>query len=622
LKAIAAALAGALAVAMPPSGCAAAAPAPANDAAIAPYSVRDVMIPMRDGVRLHTLILIPRGAVHLSILLNRTPYGAAWAVGEYPGAPVKAAPVAARTMIRPGYIVVAQDIRGRNGSEGDYVANRPLIGPLNRTHVDHSTDAYDTIDWLVKNLPESNGEVGVSGTSYGGFLALMAAVHPHPALKVVVAIAPMVDTWRGDDWFHNGAFRQEYAVEYGYGSLSPKDRPARGDDDYRTFLAAGSAHDVGIRFGEADQAYWKRFEDHPAYDAFWREQALDRIAAVRGSKVPIVYVQGLWDQEDIYGATAAYHASAGAGRRYLLIGPWDHGGANDAGASLGSLVFNGDTSAKARRTVQALFDGFVNNGKAPADILAVQAYETGSNQWRAYRSWPPPTALRRLYLQPKGGLSFTAPRGAGPSFDQYVSDPANPVPYRSGRIGPLYAPDSPWSRWLASDQRAVSDRNDVVGYVTAPLTRAIKIAGQPAVHLVASTSGTDSDWVVKLIDVYPESTPGQPAMNGYELPIGMDIFRGRYRTSLSRPHPLASGKPLAYDFSLPTANHVFLPGHRIMVQVQSSWFPLYDRNPQTFVPNIFFAKPGDYRKALQRVFHDAVHASTIALPVEQDGGRD
>jgi putative CocE/NonD family hydrolase len=594
------------------------------------YVKREVMIPMRDGVKLNTVIVIPKGLTHAPMILDRTPYSAA-KFADRAHSPHVALTLSTSygELAEAGYIIVAQDVRGKYKSEGDYVMNRPLSGALNPTPVDHSTDAYDTIDWLVKNVPESNGKVGTMGTSYDGFTVLMSLINPHPALKAAVPFNPMVDTWMGDDWFHNGALRQTYA-DYIYEQTAEKSSdknwtPPR-YDAYETWLSAGSAGALGLANGMDKLPFWQRLSTHPAYDKFWSGQAVDKILAGQPLSVPTLYVHSQWDQEDIYGAPAAYAATEpkdGANdRNFLVIGPWRHGGGNGDGSSLGAIKFDGDTAHWFRRNVLLPFlDSRLKDGAPKADIAPVTAYETGANLWRRYDRWPQscasgcPFASKPLYLAAGGTLSLGAPKPAAAGFDEYVSDPAKPVTYRPRPIRPTYAEDSTWRRWLVDDQRFAADRPDVLTYTGEVLTQPVRIAGQPVAHLFASTTGTDSDWVVKLIDVYPDEVPGQVELGGYELPIAMDILRGRYRDDPAKPSPIPAGKVVAYTLKLPNADHVFLPGHRIMVQVQSSWFPLYDRNPQSYVDNIFFAKPADYVKATQKIYHAAGSASFIDLPV-------
>jgi putative CocE/NonD family hydrolase len=595
---------------------------------------RDVMIPMRDGVKLHTVILVPKGARSAPILLTRTPYDATklttHAESAHLGPILTGYDNATDVIVEGGYIRVVQDVRGKHGSEGDYVMNRPLHGPQNPTPVDHATDTYDTIDWLVKNVKESNGRVGILGISYDGFLPLMALVHPHPALKVSVPMNPMVDGWMGDDWFHNGAFREQ-GMGYIYEQEATRKSEAKWwrshFDDYDMFLQAGSAGELGRRRGLEQVGFWRKILEHPSYDAFWRDQAVDRVLAAEPLKVPVMIVHSLWDQEDIYGAIAVYKAIKPKDKEndkvFLVLGPWHHGQQIHDGSTLGALKFNSDTALTFRREILRPFlDQYLKDGAPRSNVSPVSAYETGTNQWLRLPSWPAGCASgggcaiapTPLYLSAGLKLAYSAPPQGGPEFEEYVSDPAKPVPFRAR---PIDETGAGWARWLVDDQREASGRPDVLVFVSDALTAPVKISGQPIANLVASTSGTDSDWVVKLIDVYPDEVAAQPEMGGYQLMIAADIFRGRYRESLEKPKALAPDKPLLYRFALPTANHVFLPGHRVMVQVQSSWFPLYDRNPQTFVPSIFWAKPGDYRKAVQRVYHSPApdQASFIDLPL-------
>jgi uncharacterized protein len=602
---------------------------------------REVMIPMRDGVKLHTVILVPRSATKAkpaAILLTRTPYSAddltTHVASSHLGPALWGYDNATEVIVEGGYIRVVQDVRGKYESEGDYVMNRPLHGPQNPTPVDHSTDTYDTIDWLVKNVPECNGKVGILGISYDGFLPLMALVNPHPALKVSVPMNPMVDGWRGDDWFHNGAFRQQN-MSYIYEQVATRKNDAKwwSDhfDEYDLFMQSGSAGELGKLHGLEQTGFWRKLIAHPSYDAFWRDQAMDQILAAQPLKVPTMLVSSLWDQEDIYGAIAVYKAlkpkDKDNDKVFLVIGPWHHGQEIEDASTLGALKFNSDTGLYFRQEILRPFlDHYLKDDAASIklNVPSVSAFETGTNTWLKLNAWPSGCASgcspkpTPIYLNAGMKLSFNAPKQSDTAYEEYVSDPAKPVPFRARPIRPVgYDIDKglTWPLWLADDQREASGRTDVLAFTTDVLTAPVKISGQPVANLVASTSGTDSDWVVKLIDVYPDEVADQPRMGGYQLAVSMDIFRGRYRESLETAKPLAADKPLVYRFELPTANHVFLPGHRIMVQVQSSWFPLYDRNPQTFVPNIFWAKPEDYKKATQRVFHQPGNASFVELPV-------
>ncbi len=592
------------------------------------YVKRVEMIPMRDGVKLYTVIVIPKGAAHAPILLTRTPYNAKdrAARSESPHM-LDELPLSDEVFVKAGYIRVFQDVRGKYGSEGAYIMTPPPIGPLNSSGIDDTTDAYDTIDWLVKHLPESNGKVGMIGSSYEGFTVVMALIHPHPALKVAVPESPMVDGWMGDDWFHYGAFRQPN-LDYIMEQTSVFDRasaiPREGHDDYTNYLRKGSAGDFAHAAGLDQMPFWRRMEEHPAYDGFWQGQALDKIMASLPLNVPVMWLQGLWDQEDMWGAIHCYAAvepkDTNNDKNFLVMGPWRHSQINGDGYSLGPLLWDGNTTLQVRRDVLLpFFNQYLVDNAPKANTPPVLIYNTGENHWDRLQSWPPscdqgcPNKSRPLYLTANGSLSFDSPGAATPKYDEYVSDPSKPVPYRARPV--VESDGDAWRHWLVDDQRFVDGRPDVLTFVTEPLTAPLRVSGAPEVNLYASTSGSDSDWAVKLIDVYPDSVPSQPAMGGYELAISLDIFRGRYRTSFEHPEAISPDQPLLYRFAIPTVSHVFLPGHRIMVQVQSSLFPLYDRNPQTFVSNIIDAKPADYQKAAQRIWHTPGNASFIGLPV-------
>jgi putative CocE/NonD family hydrolase len=591
------------------------------------YVRRRVEIPMRDGVKLHTVILVPKGARNAPILLTRTPYNADELTSHENSSDLGTALYgydnATDVIVEGGYIRVVQDIRGKYGSEGEYVMNRPLQGSLNPTKVDHATDTYDTIDWLVKNIPETNGRVGVLGISYDGFLPLMALINPHPALKVSVPMNPMVDGWMGDDWFHYGAFRQQ-GMSYIYDQEATRGNEIKWwtshFDDYDMFMEAGSAGELGRRRGLEQVGFWRKILEHPNYDSYWQEQAVDKILAKQPLKVPVMLVHSLWDQEDIYGDIAVYKAiepkDTNNDKVFLVLGPWHHGQMIRDGSALGAIKFNGDTSLTFRREILRPFlDQYLKEGAPKADVSPVVAFETGTNKWLRLPSWPKgcdngcaikPTPL---YLNAGLNAGFNA-KSSAPGYEEYVSDPAKPVPFRARPIDA-----SSWSRWLVDDQREASGRPDVLVFTSEVLKEPVKISGEPIANLMASTSGSDSDWVVKLIDLYPDQVAGQLNMGGYQLMIAADVFRGRFRESFEFPKPIASNTPLLYRFVLPTANHVFLPGHRIMVHIQSSWFPLYDRNPQTFVKSIFWAKPEDYKKATQRIYNTPGKASFIELPL-------
>jgi hypothetical protein len=467
----------------------------------------------------------------------------------------------------------------------------------------------------------------------------MALVNPHPALKMSVPMNPMVDGWRGDDWFHNGAFRMEN-LPYIFEQVATRKNEAKwwSDhfDDYDLYMQ-GSAGDLGKVHGLEQTGFWRKVLAHPSYDAFWQDQAMDKILAAQPIKVPTMLVASLWDQEDIYGAIAVYKALKPKDKDnkvFLVLGPWHHGQEIEDASTLGALKFNSDTGLYFRQEILRPFlDHYLKDDASitKLDVPPVSAFETGTNKWLKLNAWPSGCASgcspkpTPIYLNSGMKLSFDAPKQNDTAYEEYVSDPAKPVPFRARPIRPVgYDLDKgfTWALWLADDQREASGRTDVLTFTSDVLTAPVKISGQPVANLVASTSGTDSDWVVERMDVYPDEVADQPRMGGYQLAVAMDIFRGRYRESLETAKPLAADKPLVYRFELPTANHVFLPGHRIMVQVQSSWFPLYDRNPQTFVPNIFWAKPEDYKKATQRVFHQPGNASFVELPVVQEQGKN
>lgn len=585
----------------------------------------EVMIQMRDGVKLHTVIVVPKApAGPKPIILTRTPYGADKPTTQAPSPrATMVLPPADETLIEAGYIRVYQDVRGRYGSEGDYVMTLPVRGPLNRRKVDQTTDTWDTIDWLVKNVRGNNGRVGITGVSYPGWLTLMGILDPHPALKAAVPMYPMVDGWIGDDFYHNGALRQtmfEWIYQMGSDKSSDYSPPFGYRDMYEAFLDAGSADALARRMNADTLPTWRKIVDHPSYDAFWQGQAVQDLLARTELKLPVLIVHGLFDQEDNFGGIAAYQALEAKDVRNdtvsIAIGPWNHGQSQGDGATLGALKWDADTSLWFRTKVLLPFwDRHLKGDTAAAPTPPVLAFDTGSKEWKTADRWPAagPAQPRALYLLPGGKLGFAPPTGE--SSADYVSDPAKPVPYRVRPVLAMYNPDSTWRTWLVDDQRPFADRTDVLTFVSDPLTEPLTISGEVAANLFASTTGTDADFVVKLIDVFPPEMRGNPVLGGYQLMVSGDILRGRYRDSLSEPKPAVPGEAARYRVRLPQANHTFQRGHRIMVQVQSSWFPLYDRNPQTFVPNIAKAEPGDYRAATHRVFLGGERASSVELPV-------
>jgi hypothetical protein len=523
-------------------------------------------------------------------------------------------------------IHVSQDVRGRYRSEGEYAMYRVPRGQFNRTGTDETTDAWDTIDWLVKNVQGTNGKVGVWGTSYPGWLTLAALRDPHPALAAAVPFNPVVDVWKADDWFHWGAFRAVYAFDFIYVMESRKGGdtpfPYATKDTYEWFLAHGNAAALG-RHLDARHEMWPRLVSTPEYGQYWKDCAADRWFDAPSRVVPTLVVHGFWDQEDIYGAPAVYEAlerhDRGNDRVYFAAGPWHHGQHRANGSTLGALDWKEDTARRFREDVLAPFlDRFLRGtpGTAPAPVTT---FETGTNRWRTAAAWPDARETRRLYLHREGRAGFEAPSGSGEAFSEYVSDPARPVPH-APRTSPGFAAGgdestAAWRRWLVEDQRFVDGRPDVLTFATPPLEAPLTVRGPVTVTLYAETTGTDADWVVKLIDAYPGEDPSNPAMSAYQLMVTADIFRGRYRESLEVPRAVTPDRALEYRIPLPHVSHTFLPGHRLMVHVQSTWFPLYDRNPQSFVPSIMTAPPEAYRPARHRVHHDAAHATHLDLAV-------
>jgi putative CocE/NonD family hydrolase len=599
---------GALFAALPSAPAPVAAQQPAADSA---YVQTEAMIPARDGVHLLTVILTPRDAAGpLPILMDRTPYGARSFAGVLQRA--------AQQFRLDGYILVEQDIRGRFGSEGTFDMNRP---PHSGPHgTDESTDTWDTIDWLVKHVPNNNGRVGVWGISYPGWLTAVAGIGAHPALKAISPQAPMGDTWMGDDFFHQGAFRLSYGLEYSWEmeaspDLSVTPSPGRYDtyEWYRSFPTLGTlAQAVG-----ADRwPTWRRFVEHPSYDSVWRARSLPRYFT--HTTVPTLTVGGWWDQEDEYGPLASYAAlerTDTAGIAHLVMGPWYHGQwLGDSGVALGNVRFARATGIDYRE-LEARWFAYWLKGEGDGKFAKATVYDAGSNEWRSFDQWPPAAAVRRhLYFREGGGLAFDPPIGAA-GDDRYVSDPARPVPYRPRPVERTYAPGSRWRRWETEDQRFVDGRPDVLTWQTAPLDADVTVAGDVVAHLYAATTGSDADWVVKLIDVYPDTIPDRPAMGGYELMVTGDIMRGRYRAGWDRPAPIPPNQVESYTVDLHQQAYTFRKGHRIMVQLQSTWFPLYDRNPQTFVPNIFLARPADYRARVHRVYRTARYPSNVEIDV-------
>jgi uncharacterized protein len=584
------------------------------------FEKRDVMIPMRDGVKLHTEIYSLKDAAEpLPILMSRTPYGIA-----SPDQGVSNMIYRYADMAPDGYIFVFQDIRGRYGSEGKFVMLRPIHDAKDAKGVDESTDTYDTIDWLVKNVPHNNERVGLDGISYDGFLVTMGMVNPHPALKAASEQACMGDTWLGDDFFHNGAFRLSYAFEYApllETSTENYSFPFDRFDVYDFFLRVGPLSNANAKYFHGKIPSWNGFAAHPNYDEFWKRRAV--AYGLKEPTVPNLNVAGWWDQEDFYGPVATYERLEKVDKKnlnFIVAGPWNHGGwGSGPGKSLGEIPFGSDTAVYFRRNIEAPWFAFWLKDKGKLPLKEAMMFQTGSDTWTAFDAWPPREAKpRNLYFRENGTLSFEAPEtGGAEAFDSYESDPAHPVPYRNRPVDMTYPEDhrGSWYTWLVQDQRFVDERPDVLTWQTEELAEEVTLAGQVTAKVFASTTGSDADWVVKVIDVYPQKYPQDWKLSGYELMIADEIFRGRFRNSFEKPEPITPGVVTSFAIDLHTANHVFKKGHRIMVQVQSTWFPLYDRNPQKFVPNIFEAREGDFQKATQRVYRSKGFPSSVEISV-------
>jgi uncharacterized protein len=581
------------------------------------FTVHEAMVPMRDGVKLFTRIFSPKTQTGpLPLIFRRTPYGIDGAAGSF----VRYY----KALADEGYIFVFQDIRGKFKSEGTFVMQRPARAPGDTTSLDEGTDTYDTIEWLLKNVTNHNGRVGMLGVSYDGWTTIMGALEPHPALKAISPQASPSDMWLGDDFHHNGAFRLSYAFEYATMMESGKDVKNFEFDRYDTYdwyLSLGPLSAVNRRYLRESIPTWNDYVRHPDYDQFWKRQTL--IPHIRSVKVPTLNVAGWWDQEDFYGPLDIYasleqHDTAGL--NYLVVGPWNHGGwAGRDGSSLGPIPFGSDTAAYFRDQVQAPFFAYFLKDKGTRDFPEALTFESGANQWRKWTQWPPARETKTvgLYFGANELLGKDTPPAAGATgYDSYVSDPAHPVPYRQRPIQATYfAGGSKWSTWLVEDQRFVDDRADVLSWETPPLAADQTIAREVVARLFASTTGTDADWIVKLIDVYPEAYPENWALAGYQLMVSNEVFRGRYRQSFESPAPIPANQVQEYKFSLHTQNYTFKAGHRVMVQVQSTWFPLIDRNPQTFTKSIFDAEEKDFVRATHRVYRTARYPSRVDIPV-------
>ncbi len=589
------------------------------------YEYRNVMIPMRDGIKLNTDIFVPKGVTGpLPIIFNRTPYET-----DSTNVRMMAPNGPYREFHDEGYVFVFQDIRGRYKSEGSFVMQRAPRPPgSGATAIDEGTDAYDTIEWLVKNVPNNNGRVGMLGVSYDGWTTAMALLEPHPALRAASPQASPADMFLGDDFHHNGAFRLSYGFEYAAMMETDKGQTPFTFDTYDTYdwyLRVGSLANVNPKYLKGRIPTWNDFVAHPNYDEFWQKQTILRY--LKGApSVPTLNVAGWWDQEDFFGPLAIYlerEKYDTARQNFLVVGPWRHGGWNSSdGQKLGNIDFGSATSRHYREKIQAPFFAYYLKGKGTLTQPEAITFEAGANEWRTWDAWPPKTGVssRPLYMAAGGKLSWdkptTQPQTSAAQYDSYVSDPAKPVPYRARPILWTYDPrGSGWATWLLDNQRFVADRPDVLTYQTEPLTEDVQIAGDVMANVFAATTGTDADFIVKLIDVYPEDVRTDHTMSGYMLMVSNEVFRARFRDSFETPKPLTPGQVTPIKYSLRTQNYRFKKGHRIMIQVQSTWFPLIDRNPQTFVPNIFAAKETDFRPATIRVHRSPTAASNVMLPI-------
>jgi putative CocE/NonD family hydrolase len=588
------------------------------------YKKTSAMIPMRDGIRLYTVIISP---VYFNkpvpVLITRTPYGASFPIPDDTVVTITPASFNNYLLAKEGYIFIYQDIRGKYKSEGNMQIHQPLIHATQKGAIDESTDTWDTVDWLIKNIPNNNGKAGIFGISYPGWLALVGAVDPHPALKAASEQACMGDLFLGDDFHHNGAFRLSYGMEYTYevefDKTTDSDFPFPQFDLYDWYIKLGSLKNVNSTYFHNKIPTWNNFVQHPNYDSFWQKNS--PLSYVQYPQIPQLHVGGYYDQEDINGPQLMYEHMEKRdtfNRNHIVLGPWNHGQwGRSKGDSLGKISFGSNTGVWFRDLQKKWFDYWLK-GVGDGKFDEAYCFQTGSNQWKTYNTWPPEeVTIQKLYAGPGNSASFNKPVSTK-GFVGYVSDPAKPVPYRTQPIEATYGKGSRWRPWQVEDQRFVYNRPDVVSFTLDSLTEDLTITGKITAHLFASTTGTDADWIVKLIDVYPDKDQNNFLMSGYQLPVAMEAFRGRFRKSFSNPSPLTPNKPEEFVIDLHQVNHVFKKGHRIMIQVQSTWFPVIDRNPQKYVPNIFKARESDYIKATHTIYFSAKYPTYIELPVMKE----
>jgi putative CocE/NonD family hydrolase len=586
------------------------------------YRKKTVMISMRDGIKLFTVILAPAHQKNaLPFLITRTPYGADIPVKEDTPFSLDAAPGFA-TLAKGGYIFVLQDIRGKYKSEGIMQIHQPIIHLQEKNAVDESTDTYDTVDWLTKNVANNNNKAGIFGVSYPGWLALVGAVDPHPALKASSEQACMGDLFLGDDFHHNGAFRLSYGMEYSYevehDKTTDSNFPFPQFDLFDWYLKMGSLKNINEKYFKKSIPTWNNFVEHPNYDTFWQKNS--PLHYVRGAEIPQLHVGGYFDQEDINGPQLMYRFMEQkdvSHKNYIVLGPWNHGQWSRSKAdSLGKISFESNTAAYFQQLQKQWFDYWLK-GIGDGNFAEATCFQTGSNQWKTYTSWPPKESeIKKLFVHDDNTASFNASVKEQATV-KYISDPAKPVPYRTQPIEATYGTGSRWRTWHVEDQRFISSRPDVISFTTDSLSEELTVTGQIKAHVFASTTGTDADFIVKLIDVYPDFDKKSLSMSGYQLPVAMEVFRGRFRNSYEKPEPFTPNQPEEITIDLHQINHTFKKGHKLMVQIQSSWFPVIDRNPQKFVPNIFEAKDTDFIKTEHTIYCSGKQSTYIELPVNK-----
>ncbi len=583
------------------------------------YKKISVMIPMRDGTKLFTVILSPANTTQpLPFLIQRTPYGADIRFKDDQTFNINNTSLS--VLGKGGYIFILQDMRGKFKSEGSFEMNRPLYHLNNKNKTDESTDAFDTVDWLLKNIKNNNGNAGIYGISYLGYTALDASSDPHPALKASSPQASPTDMFLGDDFHHNGAFRLSYGFEYSYMVENEKESnssfPFPQYDLYNWYLNLGSLKNVNEKYYKYKLPSWNDFARHPDYDIFWKNQSM--LTTMKYPQIPILHVGGYYDQEDLNGPQIMYaqmEKKDTFNRNHIVLGPWNHGQwARNKADSLGKISFESNTASYFQHLQKQWFDYWLK-GIGNENFKEAYCFQTGTNQWKTYDTWPPKNAnTKKLYVNADNKASFTKPTSNKGSVS-YVSDPMKPVPYRTQPIEATYGPGSKWFTWHVEDQRFVTSRPDVVSFSTDSLTEDLTVTGKITAHVFASTTGTDADFIVKLIDVYPAFDKKSLSMSGYQLPVAMEVFRGRFRKSFEKPEPFVPNKPEEIVIDLHQINHTFLKGHQLMIQIQSTWFPVIDRNPQKFIPNIFEAQESDFIKATHTIYFNILYPTHIELPI-------